>query len=97
LPEYKSLEKVHNIPIVHDSLSYAHALFSGNPYTAYVYNTSLGIGNSAFAYSKPVQARLAPLIVRADDVVLKGLDAVESKFPYPFKTPTDEVSPFDSL
>ncbi|KAF9519336.1 hypothetical protein BS47DRAFT_1358205 [Hydnum rufescens UP504] len=45
--------------------------------------------NSLFP-SEPVQARLAFPIVRADDVVLKGLAVVEFKFPCPFQTPTGE-------
>lgn len=92
LPEYKSFEKVQGIPVVHDSLSYAHSVFSTNPYTSYVYNTGLGIGSQAFDYSKPIQARLAPLLIRADGVALSGIQAVESRFPYPFQTTTEEVS-----
>src|SRR5260221_4390058 len=101
LPEYKSLGKVRSIPLVNDSLAYAHSIISANPYTAYMYNTSLGLGTTAFEYSKPVQARLAPIIDKADGVALMGIDAVESRVPYPFQTPTDEVSclcqPFPSI
>lgn len=97
LPEYKSLEKVQAIPLVHDSLSYAHSVFSSNPYTSYVYTTGLGLSTTAYNYSKPVQARLAPLIDRADGVALQGLNAVESRFPYPFQTPTEDVRHFYHL
>lgn len=90
-PEYKSLEKVHTIPIIHDSLGYAHSILSSNPYTSYVYATGLGLTTTAYNYTKPVQARLAPLIDRADGVALQGLNAVESRFPYPFQTSTQDV------
>ncbi|KAF8320488.1 hypothetical protein DL93DRAFT_2052703 [Clavulina sp. PMI_390] len=89
--EFKSLEKVQGIPVVHDSLGYAHSLLSTNPYTSYVYNTGLGFTNTVYDYSKPVQARLAPILVRADGIALQGINAVESRFPYPFQTPTEEV------
>lgn len=89
--EYKSFEKVQGIPVVHDSLGYAHSLLSTNPYTSYFYNTSLGLGYTVFDYSKPIQARLAPILVRADGIALQGLNAVEHRFPYPFQTPTEEV------
>lgn len=92
-PEYKSLEKAYGIPVIHDSLSYAHSVFSTNPYTSYFYNTGVAVGTQAFDYSKPIQARLAPLLVRADGVALSGINAVESRFPYPFQTPTEDVSP----
>jgi len=96
-PEYKSLEKVQGIPVVHDSLDYAHSLLSTNPYTSYVYNTGLDLGSTVYDYSKPIQARLAPLLVRADGLALQGISAVESRFPYPFQTPTEEVRPPCSL
>ena len=92
LPEYKTLGKVLSIPLVNESLVYAYSVISANPYTAYVYNTSLGLGTTAFEYSKPVQARLAPIIDKADGIALRGLDAVESRFPYPFNTTADDVS-----
>lgn len=97
IPEYKSLEKVQGIPVVHDSLGYAHSLLSTHPYTSYVYNTSLGLGSTVYDYSKPIQARLAPLLVRADGLALQGINAVESRFPYPFQTPTDEVRPLQLI
>ncbi|KAF8326850.1 uncharacterized protein EI90DRAFT_3281607 [Cantharellus anzutake] len=91
LPSYKSFEKVRSIPIINDSVSYAHSTFSSHPIIGYFYNAYIGLGNTAFEYSKPVQARFAPIIDRADDFALKGLDAVESRFPYPFQTPTGEI------
>ena len=96
LPQFKSLQRIHSIPLVNDSLSYAHSTLSANPYTQYAYATASAVGQSAYSLSRPVQVRLAPLIVRADGVVLKGLEVVESKFPYPFTTPTNEVCPYSS-
>lgn len=91
MPEYKSIDKVNGIPIVHDSLGYAHSVLSSNPYTAYVYSTGLGLGSTVYDYSKPIQARLAPILVRADGLALKGITVVESRFPYPFQTSTEDV------
>lgn len=37
------------------------------------------------------KARLAPVIGRADGYANKGLDALESRWPYPFQVSTEEV------
>jgi hypothetical protein len=84
------MDHIFNI-CIHNSLTYAHLLFSTNPYTTYIDNTGIGIGTWVYNYSKPVQACLAPLIPRADGVALHSLKAVESHFPYPFQTPTEHA------
>lgn len=37
------------------------------------------------------QVRLAPVIGRADGYANKGLDVLESRWPYPFQASTEEV------
>jgi len=45
-------------------------------------------------YTEPLQVRLAPLTIRADDIANKGLDAVESRYPYPFKAKPEEITTY---
>ncbi|KAI0064245.1 hypothetical protein BV25DRAFT_1882239 [Artomyces pyxidatus] len=90
-PELTILHRVASIPLVNDSLSAVHTSLSSNPYLSSPYTTAQAISNSAIRYSEPLAARLAPILVRADGFANKGLDAVESRYPYPFKTPTDDI------
>ena len=86
------LGRVTSIPLVHDSLGYLDSTLSGNSYLRTPYATAQAITSSALHYSEPITTRLAPLITRADGLANQGLDAVESRYPYPFKTPTEQIS-----
>ncbi|THH17701.1 hypothetical protein EW146_g3169 [Bondarzewia mesenterica] len=90
-PEITVISRVASIPLVNDSLAAAYSTVSSNPYTLQVYNTAHAISSSAVRYSEPLASRLAPLIVRADGFANKAVDAVEQRYPYPFKTPTGEI------
>ena len=43
------------------------------------------------SYTAPFAARCAPLLTRADGLANAGLDAVESRYPYPFRTPPQDI------
>ncbi|KAI0641365.1 lipid droplet-associated perilipin protein [Trametes meyenii] len=90
-PELTILTRVSSIPLVADSLSTIHSTLSNNPYTRSPYATAQGISKSALSYTEPIQKRLAPILTKADGLANKGLDAVESRYPYPFQTPTEEI------
>ncbi|TFY64549.1 hypothetical protein EVG20_g5908 [Dentipellis fragilis] len=90
-PELTVLHRVASIPLINDSLSAVHNSLSSNAYTRSPYNTAQALSSTAIRYSEPIASRLAPLIVRADGFANKAVDAVESRYPYPFKTPTDEI------
>jgi hypothetical protein len=90
-PEIKSLERVYSIPLINDTLNYAHDTLSKNTYTTGAYSTAQSLSLTAYRVSEPIQVRLAPLIVRADGIANKGLDLAESKFPYPFHVQTEEL------
>ena len=68
-----------------------HQTLTNNPYTRSPYATAQGLSKAALGYAEPIQKTIAPLIVRADGLANKGLDAVESRYPYPFKTPTEDI------
>ncbi|KAI0667254.1 lipid droplet-associated perilipin protein [Trametes maxima] len=90
-PELTILTRVSSIPLVADSLSTIHSTLSNNPYTRSPYATAQGISKSALSYTEPIQKRLAPILTKADGLANKGLDAVESRYPYPFQTPTGDI------
>lgn len=88
-PELKSLDRVTSIPLVHDSITAVQSTLQNYTPTAYAYATSLT--STAYNLSTPLQTRLAPLIVGADGIALKGLDVAEKTFPTPFTIKTEEV------
>ncbi|KAF7986386.1 hypothetical protein HWV62_35422 [Athelia sp. TMB] len=90
-PTLTSLTRVASIPLVSSSLDAIHNTLSTNAYTKSPYHTATGLAYSALGYSEPLQVRLAPLTTRADGFANKGLDAVESRFPYPFQAKPEEI------
>lgn len=93
-PELKSLHRVAAIPLVASSIDTIHSTLSTNTYTKSPYSTATGIACYALGYTEPLQVRLAPLTTRADDIANKGLDAVESRYPYPFKAKPEEITTY---
>ena len=90
-PQLTVLHRVASIPLVSDSLAAVHATLAGNAYTRRPYNTAYALSTAVVRASEPVQARLAPVLVRADGFANKAVDAVESRYPYPFHAPTEEI------
>jgi hypothetical protein len=93
-PEYTSLYRVASIPLVSSSLGSIHSTLSSNAYTKSPYSAATGLAHSAWGYTEPIQARLAPLATRADDFANAGLDVVESRYPYPFKAKPEEITTY---
>ncbi|EMD35662.1 hypothetical protein CERSUDRAFT_116400 [Gelatoporia subvermispora B] len=91
VPEITILSRVASIPVVASSLNTIHTTLTNNAYTRQPYTTAQGISKSALSYTEPLQKRLAPVITRADEYANKGLDVIESRYPYPFKTPTEDI------
>lgn len=66
--------------------------YSPSPAPAHCYLIHFqAISKTALGYTVPIQARLAPVIVKADTYANAAVDAVESRYPYPFKVTTNEV------
>lgn len=91
VPEITIITRVASIPLVASSLSAVHSTLTNNTYTRGSYAQAQGISKAALSFSEPIQKTFAPLIVRADGIANMGLDAVESRYPYPFKTPTEDI------
>lgn len=90
-PQLTVLTRVASIPLISDSLAAVHSTLATNAYTKTPYEAAQALGSRAYKVSEPIQARLAPVIVRADGYANKAVDVVESKYPYPFHAPTEEI------
>lgn len=91
-PEITILTRVASIPMIHSGLETLSGTLLANAYTRSTYNTAKGLTTSAYKMTEPLQVRLAPLIVRADDFANKAVDVVESRYPYPFKAKPEDVA-----
>lgn len=93
-PQLTILTRMASIPLISSSLDTLDSTLSQNAYTRSSYSTAKGLSTSAFRYTEPIQARLAPLIFRADGLANKAVDVVESRCPYPFKAKPEEVATY---
>ena len=91
LPQLTVLHRVASIPIVSDSLATLHTTLTNNAYTKTTYSAAQALGSRAYTMSEPFQARFAPVLAKADGYANKAVDVVEARYPYPFKTPTEEM------
>ncbi|KAG2356005.1 hypothetical protein BDR07DRAFT_1464281 [Suillus spraguei] len=85
VPEITVLNRVAWIPLIVSSLEQINAILEKSMLTRFPYHAAQAFIKTAYNYSEPIQIRLAPLIVCADDIANKGLDALESRYPYPFQ------------
>jgi len=91
VPTLKSVQRITSIPLVADGINYAYSLTQSTALTAKLFATGNGVINTVWSGVEPVVGYGRPLIETADGLANKTLDVVESRFPYPFKTPTGEV------
>jgi len=90
-PELTIFNRVASIPLVNDTFSAVHTSLISHRLTRSPYSTAQAISLSALRASEPITAKLAPIIVRCDGFANKGLDAVESRYPYPFTAHGEEI------
>lgn len=90
-PQLTVLTRVASIPLISDSLAAVHSTLTANAYTKTPYSAAQALGTKAYRVSEPFQARLGPVIVRADGLANKAVDVVENRYPYPFHAPTEEI------
>jgi len=91
VPELSIFNRVASIPLVNESLSTVHSTLIGNTFTSSPYTLAQNLSKSAYHYSEPIQIRLAPILVRADSYAIMGLDAVQSRYPAPFKVTVNDI------
>lgn len=90
-PELTILTRVASIPMIHSGLGTLTGTLSTNAYTRSSYNAAVELTTSAYKLTEPLQIKLAPLIARADGYANKAVDAVESRYPYPFQAKPEDV------
>ena len=91
VPQLTVLTRVASIPLISDSLQTLHSTLQNNTFTKTPYSTAQALSSYAFHFTEPIQVRLAPVIQRADGLANKAVDVVESRYPYPFHTPSQEI------
>ena len=90
-PTLTIFSRVASIPLVNESLATIHAVLVGSRYTSVPYVTAQNLGKSVYHISEPIQIRLAPVLIRADGLANKSLDAVQSYYPTPFTITSEEL------
>ncbi|KAG8850652.1 hypothetical protein FRB91_008875 [Serendipita sp. 411] len=87
--------RVLSIPLVSSGLETIHTTLSTSPYTKTAYQTSTSIAATAYGTASrvtaPVYPRVLPVITAADGYANKGLDTLQSRFPYPFESSPETV------
>jgi hypothetical protein len=87
VPELTSLNRLTAIPLIHE----LHETLSAYPLINRPYNVAQSLSSSALYYCGPIVGRLSPIIVRADGIANKGLDAVESRYPSTFTVHKEDL------
>ncbi|TDL22684.1 hypothetical protein BD410DRAFT_897934, partial [Rickenella mellea] len=99
IPPLTIFTRVAAIPAVADSLATIHSTLQNNSYTRTPYATAQSLSVRAYGVVEPIQLRIVPVVapivnpvlVRADGLANQVVDAVENRYPYPFKTPMDDM------
>ncbi|WVO12779.1 hypothetical protein L204_100387 [Cryptococcus depauperatus] len=90
-PHFEIVSKIDSVPIIHDSVLYAHALITSNTLTARLYNTAVGLASKGYEVATPVLSKTKPLLETADGLAVATFDRAAATFPYPFTTPTGDL------
>ena len=90
-PTITIIGRVASIPMISSGLGTINDALTTNAYTRSPYIHAKALSNTAYKFTEPIQVVLAPLIIRADGIANMAVDAVESRYPYPFKAQPEEV------
>ena len=91
-PTITIITRVTSIPMISSGLDTINDALTTNAYTRFPYIHAKALSNTAFKLTGPIQTVLAPIIVRVDGIANKAVDAVESRYPYPFKAQPEDVA-----
>jgi hypothetical protein len=92
VPNITVITRVASIPMISSGLGTINDALTTNAYTRSPYGHAKAISTSAYKLTEPIQTVLAPLIIKADGIANMAVDAVESRYPYPFKAQPEEVA-----
>jgi len=90
-PHFQIVSRLDGVPVVHDSVVYAQSLVNSTQLTAQLYNIALGVASKSYDLATPVLSRTKPILESADGLAVATFDRAEATFPYPFKTPTQDL------
>ena len=90
-PPLTIFSRVASIPLVSASLTTIHTTLVNNHYTNVPYVTAQNLSKSVYHISEPIQVRLAPVLIRADGLANKSLDAFQSYYPTPFTITSEQL------
>lgn len=93
-PELTVLARVGTIPLIASSFVTINDALVNNAYTCSPYSHVKSLSTTAYKFTEPIQCKLAPLIVRVDGLANKAVDAVQSRYPYPFEAQPQEVADY---
>jgi hypothetical protein len=91
VPNFKIVSRLGGVPAIHDSVAYAQTLVNSTQLTASLYQTALALATRSYDIATPVLVRTKPLLESADGLAVATFDRAEATFPYPFKTPTQDL------
>jgi len=91
VPTFKIVDRLDKVPIIHDTLATAQALITSTQTTTNIYATALALASKSYDLATPVLTRTKPLLESVDGLAVATVDRAEATFPYPFKTPTEDL------
>ena len=87
----EALKKIASVPVVSDSLNFAHSTIKSYPLLATTYGYGENLVNSSLKAAEPITTRIHPQLAYVDSLAVKSLDFAESKWSYPFHANTQEL------
>jgi len=83
-----AITRIHNIPLVQETVAQILSIVNSNCYSAYVYEKGESIAIAIYGRTKPI---VQPGLETADVYANKALDMVEHRYPGAFKANTSEI------
>lgn len=88
----EAFTRITKVPIVAESLSFAHSTLESYPILAQPYHFSENVVSTSLKAAEPVTTRLQPQLALLDSYAVKGLNFAESKWSYPFHATSEKVA-----
>lgn len=88
----EAFTRITKVPIVAESLNFAHSTLESHPILAQPYHFSENVVSTGLKAAEPVTTRLQPQLALLDSYAVKGLNFAESKWSYPFHATSEKVA-----
>jgi hypothetical protein len=87
----EAVKRISTIPLVNETVSYAHSTVSAHPLLARGYQLGEQVFTQSVEAAKPIAHHLQPQLALADAWAVKGLELAERTVPYPFHATSSDV------